>query len=135
MSPDPMDEEKIGEILRPGDEAEYRSRETRVKKGFWQTVKKSAGRIPFMEDVVASYYCAMDPKTPKRTRAVLLAALAYFVLPLDSIPDFILGLGFTDDIAVLSAALAALKSSLQERHYLAAAKSLEVDHEQEKEDA
>ncbi len=36
----------------------------------------------------------------------LLAALAYFVLPIDMIPDVFVGIGFSDDIAVLSAAFA-----------------------------
>ena len=113
-----------GEILQPGDEGEQRDQEQKIEQGFWRTVKKSAARIPFMEDVVAGYYCMLDPQTPAKVRGVLLAALAYFVLPLDLIPDFIVGFGFTDDIAVLTAALAAVKSSMAERHYLAAKKSL-----------
>ena len=77
-----------------------------------------------MEDVVASYYCAMDPETPTRVRAILIAALAYFILPLDSIPDFLMGFGFTDDIAVLGAALAAIKGNITDGHRLAAQKAL-----------
>lgn len=119
-----MDDVKIGEILLPGDEEEDKTREERVKAKFWVTVKKAAGRIPFMEDVVASYYCALDPKTPPRTRSILLAALAYFVLPTDLIPDFLAGFGFSDDIAVLTAALAALKSGLEPIHYTAARRML-----------
>ncbi len=126
-----MDEELVGEILKPGDDDENRSRERRIKTGFWGTVKKSAGRIPFIEDVVASYYCVLDPATPSRVRGVLLAALAYFVLPLDTIPDFIVGFGFTDDIAVLTAALAAVRGSLNPVHYTAARKAL-ADPDQNK---
>jgi uncharacterized membrane protein YkvA (DUF1232 family) len=77
-----------------------------------------------MEDVVAAYYCALDPKTPTRTRAILMAALAYFVLPTDLVPDFILGFGFTDDIAVLTAAITAMRSALNPSHYAAARKAL-----------
>lgn len=118
---------EIDEILRPGD---IKESETRVKAGFWGTVRKAANRVPFMEDVVASYYCAMDPKTPTRVRGILLAALAYFVLPLDSIPDFIVGFGFTDDIAVLTAAISAIRGHLKDSHRIAAKKALS-----EKEDA
>lgn len=114
-----------GEILMPGDEAEQNRQYEKVRAGFWKTVKKSANRIPFIEDVVAAYYCVMDPKTPVRTRGILLAALAYFVMPLDMVPDFLAGFGFTDDIAVLTAALASVKSSLAPSHYLAARKALE----------
>jgi uncharacterized membrane protein YkvA (DUF1232 family) len=35
----------------------------------------------------------------------VLGALGYFILPLDFIPDIILGLGFTDDLAALAWAL------------------------------
>ena len=76
-----------GEILMPGSEEEQADQEKKIQDGFWQTVKKAAGRIPFIEDVAASYYCMLDPATPTRVRGILLAALAYFVLPLDLVPD------------------------------------------------
>jgi uncharacterized membrane protein YkvA (DUF1232 family) len=116
-----------GEILTPGGEEEQADQEKEIQAGFWQTVKKAAGRIPFIEDVAASYYCMLDPATPTRVRGILLAALAYFVLPLDIVPDFIAGFGFTDDIAVLGAAIAAIRSSLKQRHYIAAKNTLKTN--------
>ena len=116
-----------GEILMPGNEEEQQDQERKIQKGFWQTVKKAAGRIAFMEDVVAGYYCMMDPQTPAKARGILLAALAYFVLPVDLVPDFIAGFGFTDDIAVLGVAIATVRNSLAERHYLAARQSLKSE--------
>lgn len=91
---------------------------------FWSTAKKAARHVPFMEEVVAAYYCALDQKTPLRVKGVLFGAIAYFVLPADTIPDFILGLGFTDDIAVLSAAIAAVQAHLTPAHRLAARETL-----------
>ncbi len=44
-----------------------------------------------------------------------MAALAYFVLPIDVIPDFIAGFGFTDDAAVLYAAIRSVASSIRPR--------------------
>ena len=123
-----MDKALIGEILGPEtDEDKTAQREKRVRSGFWKTAAKAASRIPFMEDVVAAYYCALDPATPRRTRAILLAALAYFVLPMDFVPDFIAGFGFTDDITVLAAALAAVGSNMNEAHYAAARRALNAD--------
>ena len=87
-----------------------------VKAGFWPKIRKLALHIPFAEDALAMFFCAIDPKTPAATKAILLAALAYFVLPTDFIPDFIPGLGFTDDAAVIAAALAATNRSIQPRH-------------------
>ena len=33
---------------------------------------------------------------------LIVAAIIYFVMPLDALPDFIAGLGFTDDAAILA---------------------------------
>lgn len=127
-----MDEIKIGEILEPGDDNQHRKNKRDVETKFWDKVRRAANRIPFMDEVVASYYCAMDPETPPRVRGILLAALAYFILPLDSLPDFIFGLGFTDDIAVLSAAFAAVRGHVTDAHRAAAKTALaETDDESE----
>lgn len=99
-------------------------REARVKRDFWRVVKKAAARIPFMDEVVAAYYCALDPATPTRVRATLIAALAYFVAPVDLIPDFLLGIGFTDDVTVLAGVLALLRAHIADRHREAARKAL-----------
>jgi len=41
----------------------------RVERGFWRTVRRTAGRVPFVDDAVAAYYCAIDAKTPTRVPA------------------------------------------------------------------
>ena len=94
--------------------------ENDVREKFWRTAKKAARQIPFMEELVAAYYCAMDRNTPLRAKGTLLAALGYFVLPVDVIPDFVLGLGFTDDIAVLTAAITAVGAHITPAHRKAA---------------
>ncbi len=104
-----------------GDEI---GREGEVREKFWETAKKAARHVPFMEDVVAAYYCALDKRTPLRAKGILLAALAYFVMPADTIPDVILGLGFTDDIAVLTAAITAIRAHLTPAHRAAARRAL-----------
>lgn len=111
-------------ILKPVGPKENARREARVRKGFWPTLRKAAAFIPFSEEVVAGFYCAIDPQTPFRTRGILLAALAYFVLPFDIVPDFILGIGFTDDLAVLTAAISAIRGQIQPRHRQAAKQAL-----------
>ena len=73
--------------------------EQTVREGFWTKARRTLGRVPFSEDAVAAFHCAFDSATPLPIRATLLGALAYFVLPLDVIPDFIAGLGYTDDAA------------------------------------
>jgi len=90
--------------------------EAYVRERFWNKLRRLVGRIPFAEDLVAAYYCAMDPATPIRVKAILLAALAYFILPTDLIPDFIAGIGFTDDAAVLATAISVVGGHIKERH-------------------
>ncbi|UCI08291.1 YkvA family protein [Mesorhizobium sp. B1-1-8] len=98
--------------------------EGEVREKFWRTAKKAARQIPFIDEVVAAYYCAMDKDTPLRAKGILIAALGYFVLPVDFIPDFVVGLGFTDDLAVLTAAITAVGAHITPAHRQAARDAL-----------
>jgi uncharacterized membrane protein YkvA (DUF1232 family) len=95
------------------------------ERRFWTKLRRVLAQVPFAEDLLAGYYCAVDQATPTRVRAVLLGAVAYFVLPTDAIPDLFAGIGFTDDAAVLAAALTAVGRHLQPRHREQARASLE----------
>lgn len=120
-----VDDIKIGEILAPSDEKTYQARKSKVKNGFWRTVKRASRYIPFMDEVVAAYYCALDPQTPRHVRMTLMAALAYFVMPFDFVPDMLVGIGFTDDVAVLMAALTAIRTHITPAHRAAAKTALQ----------
>jgi uncharacterized membrane protein YkvA (DUF1232 family) len=122
-----MDDVKIGEILLPGDVRTQAKRERTIRTRFWPTLKKAVRHVPFSRDLVAAYYCALDPKTPTRARGLLLAALAYFVMPFDAIPDVFAFVGFTDDIAVLAAALRIIQGHITDQHYQSADQAL-ADH-------
>ncbi|MCM2293371.1 YkvA family protein [Allorhizobium sp. BGMRC 0089] len=119
-----MDDVKIGEILLPGSEEEQARQEKTVRSRFWPVMKKAVRHIPFSRDVIAAFYCATDRQTPLRVRGILLAALAYFVMPFDAVPDFLGFLGFTDDIAVLTMALSLIDGHIREHHYAAADQAL-----------
>lgn len=88
----------------------------RVRDGFAAKLGRFATKIPFAGDVTALYYAARDPQTPTRTKALMLAALSYFVLPTDAIPDIFLGVGFTDDAAVIAAMVALAGGAIKPRH-------------------
>lgn len=110
-----------GEILGPEDEA---GRAERVRSKFWSTLRRAVRQIPFAEELVAAYYCALDSSTPTRVRATLLAALVYFVLPFDAVPDVLAGIGFTDDATVLLAAIAMVRAHITPIHRQAARSAL-----------
>lgn len=98
--------------------------ESDIRAEFWRTARRAARQIPFMDEVVASYFCALDGKTPLRAKGILFAALAYFVLPADAVPDVFFGIGFTDDIAVLTAAISAVRAHITPSHRSAAREAL-----------
>lgn len=102
--------------LEPGDPDKLSADAAVVEEGFWRKVRTTLGHVPFMEDAIAAWYCARDDRTPGYVRAIILAALAYFVVPTDAIPDILAGLGFTDDASVITAALAAVGSHVTLRH-------------------
>nr|WP_244600254.1 YkvA family protein [Blastochloris tepida] len=93
-------------------------------RGFWAKLARSLARVPFAEDLVAAYYCVIDRNTPPQVRATLIGALAYFVLPADAVPDILAGLGFTDDAAVLVAALKLVGGHVTLAHRAAARAAL-----------
>ena len=92
------------------------SNETTVTRDFWPKLKRSLASVPFAEEVIAAYYCAFDPATPLKVKGILLGALAYFIMPFDVIPDVLLGLGFTDDMAVLYTAISMIRSHMTQAH-------------------
>ncbi len=95
-----------------------------VKRRFWDKVKKTLGKVPFLDQAVAAYYAASDPATPRTAKAVFMAALAYFIVPTDLIPDVLAGIGFTDDATVLMLAVQALAPHIKDDHVEAARRFL-----------
>jgi uncharacterized membrane protein YkvA (DUF1232 family) len=102
---------------------------TAILDQFPAKLAKSAGRIRFSEQVVAVYYAVRDPRTSMKVKATLAAALLYFIVPTDAIPDFVAGLGFTDDFTVLTLALRKAGSALRDEHYESARRLLKRGQE------
>ena len=90
--------------------------ERRVARGFWPKMRRVAARIPFAPEALSVWWCARDPETPTAAKGLMFAALAYFVLPTDAIPDILAGIGFTDDAAVFAALLAVVGKNIKPRH-------------------
>ena len=93
-----------------------RVNEVRVAKGFWPKIRRTAAKIPFAGQALSVWFAARDPETPTAAKGIMLGALAYFVLPIDAIPDIFAGIGFTDDAAVIAALLATLGANVKRRH-------------------
>jgi uncharacterized membrane protein YkvA (DUF1232 family) len=98
--------------------------EEEVRRGFWRKLRQLVSQLPFAEDLVAAYYCAFDRLTPGHVKAALIGALAYFVLPTDAVPDVLPLVGYTDDAAVLAAAIELVTSHISHDHRDAARRTL-----------
>ena len=96
-----------------------------VARGFWPKIRRVAAKVPFAGDALSVWFCARDPTTPTTAKAVMMAGLAYFVLPTDAIPDVLAVVGFTDDAAVFAALLAVVGRHLKPRHKAEAMEILE----------
>lgn len=99
--------------------------EAGVLSDAWAMLRRIGRRLPFAQDALAAYFCAIDPQTDRRVKLTLAGALAYFVMPIDLIPDFLPLVGFTDDAAVIAAALAAVSRSIRPEHREQARRSLD----------
>jgi len=95
-----------------------------LQRRFWRKLRRLAAKLPFAEDLIAAHYCAFDRRTPLHVKAALVGALAYFVLPADVIPDVLPVIGYTDDAAVLAAALKLVASHITPDHREAAQRTL-----------
>ena len=105
--------------------AVVRVNEQRVARGFWPKIRTAAARIPFAKDVVSLWFCARDPQTPAAAKGMMLAGLAYFVLPADAIPDVLAAIGYSDDAAVIATLMALIGANVKPKHREAAEALLE----------
>jgi uncharacterized membrane protein YkvA (DUF1232 family) len=119
----PSPDVNVNDVLDPAKAlvpATVRVNEERVERGFLPKIRKVAAKVPFAADALSVWWCARDPETPTAAKGMMLAALAYFVLPTDALPDILPVIGFTDDAAVFAALMAILGRTLKPRHKEAA---------------
>jgi len=98
--------------------------EEEVRRNFWRKLRQLVSQVPFAEDLLAAHYCAFDRETPGHVKAALIGALAYFVLPMDAVPDVLPVIGFGDDATVLAAAIKLVTSHITPDHREAARRTL-----------
>jgi uncharacterized membrane protein YkvA (DUF1232 family) len=77
---------------------------------FWSKLRRYAGVAGYAlaEKALWLFYATQASTTPAWAKSVIYGALAYFVLPMDAIPDVLPIAGFTDDFGALAAALVAV---------------------------
>jgi uncharacterized membrane protein YkvA (DUF1232 family) len=101
--------------------------EAGLLRKFRAKLKRVGRKVPFAEDLLAAYFCILDPATTPRVKLVLLGAIAYFVMPFDLVPDILPIIGFADDAALLVAALSQVAGSINDSHREQARSALRDD--------
>ena len=84
------------------------------ESSFWDKIKSVAVKAGYelINKALQLYYAMQSPSMPAKDKAIVIAVLGYFILPVDVVPDFIPGLGFADDLAALAWALKTISSNI-----------------------
>lgn len=93
---------------------EYKEKEKYVDENLWGKLEHSGKRISFAKDILALYRYMKDPLVKWYRKAIVVAALVYFIVPIDTIPDLTPLFGYLDDLGVITALLKYLGQELRE---------------------
>ena len=77
-------------------------------------LKRTASDFMTMMRMLYNWATRRYQGVPWRTLVAAVSGVIYFVNPLDAIPDFIVGTGFFDDVAVLTWILSVIANDLEE---------------------
>ena len=83
-----------------------------VEENLWYRLEKSGKKVSFARDLLALYRYMDDPYVSWQKKAVVAAALIYFVTPIDKIPRFVKFFGLLDELGVMSILLKFLGKEL-----------------------
>ena len=97
------------------------------KEKLWRKIAKFAEKAgaKVIYNVLILYYTLLEPETPAKAKAIIIATLAYFISPLDAAPDVLPG-GLLDDAAAIIGALAVIAVYVTEEIKAKARKQLKV---------
>jgi len=91
---------------------DYERKEKFVDENLWGKLEKSGKRISFAKDILALYRYMKDPFVKWYRKAIVAAALVYFIVPIDTIPDITPLFGYLDGLGVITALLKYLGNEL-----------------------
>lgn len=104
--PHPLPQSYIDEAGRSGSEE-------KVREGFARKLARIAADNPVVNLAREAYRYMTDSELPARYKVMVIAGLLYFLAPIDAVPDVIPGLGFVDDLFVLSVIVASVHKIIQ----------------------
>lgn len=83
-----------------------------VEENFWSKVEKVGKKLSFTKDVKALFNYFLDNNIPWHRKSIVVGALVYFIMPIDTIPDLAPLVGYLDDLGVITAVIKYLGSEL-----------------------
>jgi uncharacterized membrane protein YkvA (DUF1232 family) len=107
-----LSELDFGEKSEDKIKNEYESKAEYVEENLWYKLEKAGKKISFAKDIMALFNYMQDSFVSWHRKAIVIAALIYFISPIDTIPDVAPLFGYLDDLGVISALLKFLGSEL-----------------------
>lgn len=106
-APETVIPEVVDAEFKSPDDIDPKYKKEYSEENFWNkitSVIKSAG-LEIIYKALQLYYAMQNPNCPLYIKTAIVAALGYFISPIDLIPDFIPVVGFTDDLAAIGSAI------------------------------
>ncbi len=109
--------EELDQLDIPETEEEYNAQEKYVHENFEEKMQSLRGGIRLAKHVLALFRYMTDGAIPWYKKSVVVAALVYFIMPFDAIPDMLPLIGYLDDFGVIAATLAFLGKEIKPYYY------------------
>jgi uncharacterized membrane protein YkvA (DUF1232 family) len=91
---------------------DYEPKAAHVEENLWHKLEKAGKKISFAKDIMALFSYMQDSFVSWHRKAIVIAALIYFISPIDTIPDVAPLFGYLDDLGVITALLKFLGNEL-----------------------
>ncbi len=92
---------------------QFISESAKVQAGLSQKVRGLKRKLRFIRDAIALFRYMGDPDVHWSKKAIVVGALLYFIIPVDSIPDIVPIVGYLDDAGVVAIAVKYLGKQLK----------------------
>jgi uncharacterized membrane protein YkvA (DUF1232 family) len=86
-------------------EEDFDKKQKIIEDGLWVKLEQTGKKISFAKDLLALFRYMRDSYVPWYRKTIVIAALIYFIAPIDTIPDLTPLLGYLDDLGVITAVL------------------------------
>jgi uncharacterized membrane protein YkvA (DUF1232 family) len=98
----------------PQNENDLTRKEKYVSDNLFKKLRYISKNLRIIKDIKALYNYMKSDKIPIGKKFIVIAALIYFITPIDAIPDAIPIVGFLDDIGIISALVKYLGQELKD---------------------